>query len=207
MFFATEIEVIEKPLGIPYFRADLDSHSFVDLRHAAAIEQLPELKKRQALYDFVKAVNEPSSQFQTFGCETWDEPWEHPEAPGFVTRVGSYVDVTFANLILCRNQSLLRNLIRQFQKYGQECIAHNCSWVMFNLRRTVNLEHGQWWTLELWNYGIGRNRAEAEQWWADGLRCFQTFLLDRPETINTLKHLIITGWHHRPDSNAVQAAE
>jgi hypothetical protein len=195
MYFFPDIEVNEKPLGIPYLREDETSHSFVDLRqNPGAIDDLPEPKKRQPLYEFVKAINEPSSQFQTFGCETWEQPWTHPNAPGIVTRVGSYVDIAFANLSLCRNQLLLRSLIKQYQKYGHQCIEYNGCNVEFELRLTVG-EPGQWWTLEFWNYGIGRNSKEAEHWWAEGMRCFQTFLVSRPETISALEVLIATRCH------------
>jgi hypothetical protein len=181
--FYPEIEVLTKPLVIPYVRDTTEGCSYMNLRETPeAIEQLPELRKRKPLYDFVKAINAPSSPFQTFGCETWQSPWSHEQLPGFVTRVGSYVDLTFVDTGLCRSQQALRNLVRSYQLYGQACVEHVAILVGFNLRLTTNLETDQWWTLEFWNYGVGRNDQEAEHWWAEGLRCFKTFLLDRRET-------------------------
>lgn len=51
--------------------------------------------------------------------------------------------------------------------------------VIFEIRPAVNVEWGNWWTLEFWNYGIGQTEIEAEQWWAEGIGCFKRFLLEQ----------------------------
>jgi hypothetical protein len=182
MWFAKNVEVLEKLLGIPYFREDEGSHSYENLReNPEALDALPELRKAPALYEFVKDLNSHQSIFQTFGCEKWiNTGYTHPNVPPqFSFHSGSYIDVAFADLNSCRSQEPLLEIVERYRIYGSKSIEHSMVQVMFNMRHTGNVDCGHWWTLEFWNYGLGRTEQEAEHWWAEGVRSFKTFLLEQ----------------------------
>ncbi|MBZ5505811.1 MAG: hypothetical protein LAO78_10020 [Acidobacteriia bacterium] len=182
MWFSDKIEILEKPLGIPYSRDDEGSHSYENLReNPGALDLIPELRKARALHEFVKDLNSHPSIFQSFGCEKWiNFGYSHPRVPPeYSFHSGSYVDIAFADLNACRSQQSLLELIDTYRLYGSKCIEHNMVQVMFNMRPTVNFHWGNWWTLEFWNYGLGRTEQEAEHWWAEGVRCFKQFLMER----------------------------
>jgi hypothetical protein len=94
-------------------------------------------------------------------------------------QAGSYIEFAFADVNLCRSQEPLWKLIGQYRVYGPKCISHSMVQVIFEIRAATNAEWGNWWTLEFWNYGIGRNEVEADQWWVEGIICFKTFLLEQ----------------------------
>jgi hypothetical protein len=180
MWIFDKIDVNTNVLGIPYYREQSQGHSYENLReNPSAIDQLPEPQKAAALYDFIKEINSSASAFQSFGCEKWEQPWTHPQFPDFTFRSGSYVDIAFADVNLCRTQDRIWKLIDNYRTYGQECIPHPGVHVGFEVRATGSLDLGGWWTLEFWNYGMGRTENEANYWWAEGIRCFKGFLLDQ----------------------------
>jgi hypothetical protein len=180
MWIIDKVDVNMKPLGVPYFRDATEGHSYENLReNPTAIDQLPEPCKAPALYDFVKEINSSASIFQTFGCEKWQTPWSHPQFPDFPVRSGSYTDIAFADVNRCRSQEPLWKLIADYRVHGPRCVAYDTVHINFEIRASVNFEWGNWWTLEFWNYGIGRNETEAEHWWAEGMRCFKEFLLEQ----------------------------
>jgi hypothetical protein len=181
MYIHESIKVERKPLGIPYYRPDDESrsHGYVNLRQQPeAIEDLPELKGCAPLRDFVTALNAEDSPFETLGCEKWMEPWSHEQFPGFVTRHGSYVDIALADKSQCSTPDVYHDLIHAFRAYAQEHPVYDVMHVYFALRPTVSADQA-WWTLEFWNYGIGRNGADAERWWEEGICYFQGFLESR----------------------------
>jgi hypothetical protein len=180
MWIIDQVDVNMKPLGIPYFRDDPESHNYETLREKpTAIDQLPELRKAPALYDFIKEINSSASIFQTFGCAKWQQPWSHPQFPDFPIRSGSYIDIAFADVNRCRTQERLWKLIADYRVYGPSCLAYDTVQVNFEIRVSVNSDWGNWWTLQFWNFGIGRTDNEADKWWTEGMRCFKTFLLEQ----------------------------
>jgi hypothetical protein len=177
MYIHDSIKVEQKPLGIPYYKPDdPKSHGYVNLRQQPdMIEALPELQGCVPLRDFVTALNAENSPFETFGCEKWSEAWSHEQFPGFVTRHGSYVDIALAEKSKCGTPDIYHDLVKAFRTYAQEHPVYDVMHVYFVLRPTVCADRA-WWTLEFWNYGIGRTGEDAERWWAKGLRYFQGFL-------------------------------
>jgi hypothetical protein len=178
MYIHDPIEVEQKPLGIPYHRpdSDLKSHGYVNLRQQPEmVEVLPELQGCTPLRDFVAALNKGNSPFETLGCEKWSAPWAHEKFPGFIARHGSYVDIALLEKSKCSTPDVYHDLVREFRTYAEQHPVYDVMHVHFVLRPTVSMNQ-TWWTLEYWNYGIGRTDEEAERWWAEGLRYFQSFL-------------------------------
>jgi hypothetical protein len=181
MWINEAVNVEVKPLEVPYVLNESQGHNYENLRdNPGLIDQLPELRQAPALYDFIKEINAPRSIFQTFGCAKWQQPFAHPSVPPeFSLQSGSYIEFSFADVNLCRSQEPLWKMIEQYRVYGPKCIAHSMVQVIFEIRAATNAEWGNWWTLEFWNYGIGRTEVEADQWWAEGIICFKAFLLEQ----------------------------
>jgi hypothetical protein len=182
MWIRPEVEVHLKTLGIPYCREESEGHNYENLwQNPAAIDLIPEVKKAAALYDFVKEINSPPSIFQTFGCEKWmNTDFSAPNIPPeFHFHAGSYVDIAFADLEMCRTQKATLELIERFRLRSTKFVDGNTTQVLFEIRNTTNVDWGNWWTLEYWQYGTGRTEQEAEHWWAEGMCFFKAFLLDQ----------------------------
>jgi hypothetical protein len=178
MYIHDKVEIEESPLGIPYFRPkdDLNSHSYVNLRaEPDQITALPELQKSVPLREFVAALNAVGSRFETFGCEKWASPWTHDQFPGFNTRHGSYVDFALCEKLQCGSPDTYFALIEELRSYSAANPIYDVIHIHFTLRKTGGYDLA-WWSLCVWNYGIGRSDKEAEKWWAEGLRYFQTFM-------------------------------
>jgi hypothetical protein len=186
MWINESVDVDTKPLEVPYLTDESQGHNYENLReNPSLIDQLPEPRKAPALYDFIKEINSPKSIFQTFGCEKWQGPWSHPSVPPeFSSQSGSYIEFAFADVNLCRSQQPLWKLIGQYRVYGAKCIAHSMVQVIFEIRGATNIDLGNWWTLEFWNYGIGQTEIEADKWWAEGIRCFKEFLLIQSKSLD-----------------------
>jgi hypothetical protein len=179
MWVFDEIAVEEKPLGIPYFREDPGSHSYVSLREEPdKIDLLPELRDCPPLRDFVLALNAPTGPYETFGCEKWIGPWTHEAFPGYIFRQGSYVDFALVNKTACATQAPYRQLIEAFREYAVVHRVYDLMHVGFELRPTVSAS-AQWWSMGVWIYGIGRDEAEAKRWWQEAVEYFRTFLLSQ----------------------------
>jgi hypothetical protein len=177
MYIHDIIAVEEKPLGIPYYRDDPSSHSYVNLRdEPEKVNVLPELKDSPTLRDFVMALNAPTGPFETFGCEEWSGPWSHEKFPGFDVRHGSYVDFAFVDKARCGTQLVYRDLIDKFRQYAAENRVYDVMQVFFELRPTVS-PNASWWTLGVWIYGVGRNNDEAKRWWKEALEYFKACLV------------------------------
>ena len=178
MYIKDTFDVEESPLGIPYYRPEDDptSHSYVNLRQQPdLIAVLPELQKSVPLKEFVAALNASNSPFETFGCEKWSAPWSHEQFPGFITRHGSYVEIALLDKRHCSTPDVYSKLVNEFRAYAAANPVYDVMHVHFTLRKTVSTDLA-WWSLCCWNYGIGRNDAEAERWWSEGLRYFRMFL-------------------------------
>jgi hypothetical protein len=175
-----ELEIYDKPLGIPYLRIDdPKSHGYVNLRsNPGEIELLPELIDAPKLREFLLAINAPHSKFQTFGCEKWVSPWSNECLPGFTSRYGSYVDISFADIRHALQQASYDAIISGYRGYGNTKIPHGGVQTGFALRPTMSANGSikAWWTLEFWNFGIGRSEIEAQTWWSRGIDCFWEFL-------------------------------
>lgn len=66
------LQVIRKPMGVPYFRdpSDQSSRSFIDLvKDPDRISEIPELKGWPELEEFVAEVNRPIGMYRTIGTE------------------------------------------------------------------------------------------------------------------------------------------
>jgi hypothetical protein len=119
MYIFDEVSVEEKPLGIPYFRSESGSHSYVNLREEPdKIDLLPELTDCPPLRDFVIALNVPAGPFETFGCEKWIGSWTNEAFPGYCFRQGCYVDLALVNKEACASQRPYRQLIEAFRQYA-----------------------------------------------------------------------------------------
>ncbi len=189
MWIRPEVEVNLKPLGIPYYREDSEGHSYENLRqNPSAIDLIPEVKKAAALYDFVKEINSGESIFQTFGCEKWmNTDFSHRNVPPeFHFQAGSYIDIAFANLDTCRTQNAISVLTERYRLHSAKFVDGNMTQVFFEIRGSTNVDWGNWWTLEYWNYGTGQTEHEADHWWAESLRFFKAFLLDQSTSWNML---------------------
>jgi hypothetical protein len=183
MHIFDETLVVEKPLGIPYFRSEPGSHSYVNLREEPdKIALLPELTDCPPLRDFVIALNAPSGQFETFGCEKWIGPWANDAFPGYGFRQGCYVDIALVNKEVCATQRPYRQLIDTFRQYAVVHRVYDLMHVGFELRPTVSAREA-WWTMGVWIYGVGRDEADAKQWWQKALEYFKTFLLTQPALV------------------------
>ncbi len=178
MYIHDEIKIEDSPLGTPYLRPedDLTSHSYVNLRAQPDLSAiLPELQKAAPLKEFVIALNAQGSPYETFGCEKWSSDWSHEQFAGFNTRHGSYVDFALCEKARCDTPMIYFSLIDEFRSYAKANPVYDVIHVHFTLRQTISFDLA-WWTLCVWNYGIGRSDKEAERWWAEGLRYFRTFL-------------------------------
>lgn len=169
----------EKVLGIPYFKHDAGSHSYVNLREEPQrIDEIPELKECPTFRDFVAALNSSQSPFQTFGCDKGKHDWSHAQYSGCTVRYGSYLDVAFVDREISHVDSY-RDLIRRFRQHASENHAsgfHSMMHVYCAVRPTVS-PNGNWWTLSLHNFGVGRADDEAHHWWEHCIRHTQDFLL------------------------------
>jgi hypothetical protein len=171
----------DHPMGVPYFRPPEDgsSHSYVNLRqNPDLIDDLPELRNSVHLREFVLALNSQSSPYQTFGCEKWITDWSHPQFPGFTIRSGSYADIAYANIARCSSPAVFQELVADLRQYSRENRVYDMMHVGFEIKPTVG-PAGQWWTLDYYNFGIGKSEQEAEHWWAQGLDYIGKFLLQR----------------------------
>jgi hypothetical protein len=110
-------------------------------------------------YDF----HAPTSPYQTFGCEKWSKPWSHQKFPGFTTGFGSYVDIALADVSLCATPQSYNEVVDEFREYLKGAATHDGMHVAFEVTPTGggNL---LWYTLNYWNYGVGRSESEAKQW-------------------------------------------
>src|SRR5712664_40501 len=180
MYVHDEVEIRQKPMGVPYGRhGDPASHSYVNLRdNPESIDLLPEFRDSIPLREFVRALNMPSSPYQTFGCAKWSEAWSNPLFPDFITRFGSYVDFAFADVSLCGSADAYQSLIAEFREYTVVNRSYDVMHTGFEITPTVNATN-QWFTLSYYNFGMGRSAAESERWWAEGLSYFQRFLFSR----------------------------
>jgi hypothetical protein len=177
MWIFDEIAVGEKPLGIPYFREEPGSHSYVNLREEPdKIDLLPELTDCPPLRELVTALNAPTGSFETYGCEKWIGTWANDAFPGYGFRQGSYVDVALVNKEACATQTPYRELIEAFRQYAMVHRVYDLMQVGFELRWTVSASAG-WWTMSVWIYGIGLDEADAKRWWREAVEYFKTFLL------------------------------
>src|SRR5687768_2027533 len=127
MFIQDQIEVYEKPMGVPYQRPDDETgHTFVDLKgQPEMIDKLPELNRNAVLREFVMGLNSPSSPYRTLGCEKWTEPWCHEKMPGFVVGSGSYVDIVFADISRSAMRSAYDELISGYRAVSDECCPYS----------------------------------------------------------------------------------
>ena len=164
-----ELSVGEKPLGIPYFRSEPGSHSYVNLREQPEkIDLLPELSNCAPLRDLVIALNTPTGPFETFGCKSWMQPWTNEAFPGYSCRQGSYVDFPLVNREAGAKQRPYLELVEGFRRYAEVHRVYDVMHVGFELRPTVS-DNASWWTMGVWIYGIGRDEAEATRWWQEVL--------------------------------------
>jgi len=184
MWFYEPISVKDKPLGIPYARPadDPSSHGYVNLREQPDfIGQLPELRNSPQLRALVETLNSADSLFETYGCEKWSEQWSNEKFPGFNIRFGSYVDLAFVDKTRCHTQETYHHLVNAFQQHVER--GERLSDAMhagFELTPTVSLNNESWWTLSVWLFGVGRSEKEAEHWWKETLRVFQSFIASSP---------------------------
>jgi hypothetical protein len=181
MWIFDEIAIEEKPLGIPYFREEPGSHSYVNLREQPyKIDLLPELTDCLPLRDLVTALNAPTGPFETYGCEKWIGAWANDAFPDYGFRQGSYVDLALVNKEACATQKPYREFIEAFRQYAMIHRVYDLMHVGFELRPTVSAS-AVWWTMGVWIYGIGRDEAEAKLWWQEAVEYFNTFLRTQPD--------------------------
>ncbi|MBS0366358.1 MAG: hypothetical protein JSR67_11110 [Proteobacteria bacterium] len=183
MYIFDEISVEEKPLGIPYFRSEPGSHSYVNLREEPGeIDLLPELTDCPPLRDLVMALNAPTGPFETFGCEKWIRPWADEALPGYRFRFGCYVDLAFVNKEARVTQTFYRRLIEAFRQYAVVHRVYDLMHVGFELRPTISGD-ATWWTLGIWIFGIGRDEADAKHWWQEAVKYMKAFLITQTELV------------------------
>jgi hypothetical protein len=179
MYIHDETQVKQSPLGIPYSRSDDQSHSYVDLKeHPELASVLPELRDAAPLREFVLALNAASSPYETFGCEKWISDYSHEQLPGFTKRKGCYVDLAFVDKTRCSSPKIYSRILDALREQEKANRTYDVMTVHSEFQPSFCGDN-RWWTLSLWMYGIGRNEAEAERWWAECLAYMQRFLLQQ----------------------------
>jgi hypothetical protein len=166
----------DTPLGIPYHRNAPDGHPYINLKLEPERElELPELQKSPILRDLVLTITRGTC-LQTFGCEVWltnraQSPW--PQQPEYSFQAGSYLDLAFTD-----DRKMSREAYQQLiDDFVKSEISRLRQWSVCNTKRFLTLHKptGVIW----WNWGWGRTRDEAETNWAQGIRLFKEFVLEK----------------------------
>jgi hypothetical protein len=175
--FSVELGADDPTLAVPWSTPD-GAVGYVDLTmNTAAIATLEEVHQFPELGEFLRAVNAPTSHYQTAKCDAWidtlmdvdDEPYEA------TVKCGSYLDVFFRHpetlASFAEHEQRARDLVRRLRK--REDLRARAEVVV--RRAYFGDEPGFYWTVYLFGYGDDIAGARAE--WVRALSLLQRALL------------------------------
>jgi hypothetical protein len=144
------------------------NHGYRSLKgDAAAIEQVPELKRFPEFAGFIGAINHADSPIESVGCENGFFDAEGQDVAKKM--IGSYVDVVFSDVERNASPENFLHLAAWLLTPVEGCVAW---WggVEFLLQRLRGLGGiGEPWGLMIRIQNHGRDEDEARRWWGETL--------------------------------------
>ncbi len=162
--FEVRLNVVHKPLIIPYARdeSDKSSHSFIDLRkEPEKINLIPEITDWPELRQTIIKLNDPKGLFKTLGCAEFQ--YENCEKPYIVT----YVGFCFENAEFCLDKFSYYELYHRFTKFVDRGKLPDELTIKMELRYTVFYEGKEeniaGWSMNYYLLGVGAAKEERRK--------------------------------------------
>ncbi len=166
--------------GVPYSPVHrpggYDNYGYFDLkRRPEDINKIPEIRDLPELRQLIVMLNAPNSLFHTLGCEKSFAPSENPQ---YKRRMNSYFDIVYEVVNWNLDTKNFEGLYAKFEEFaGSKGDLPNSFGVEFALGITIFNEHANLTGLHtaIWNFGYGKNDAEAKREWRKGIAIVKEF--------------------------------
>lgn len=162
--FEVSLNVVHKPLGIPYMREESDksSYGFIDLRkEPEKINLIPEVTDWPDVKQTVIKLNDPKGLFKTLGCAEFQ--YENCDRPYLVT----YVGFCFENAEFRLDKFNYYELFHRLTEFVNGKAFPDELTIKMELRRTAFYEEKEeniaGWSMDYFLLGVGTTKNERRR--------------------------------------------
>lgn len=168
-----ELDPDDAKLEIPWADPGKPSRKYLDLKKFPEnIGRLKVCRSHPAMAGLLRILNAPDSAFGTAKCDVWTtRHLEEDEKLDFnlPCKVGSYVDLIFANARLNSSRSPMFRLAKILEHRLRRCRVQ--AQAEMDVRRCLFHPRGRWgYYATIYVHGYGQNLEEAESEWSRAIK-------------------------------------